>query len=271
MDYLQQLARIARSAGDAILEVYDGDDFGLTIKEDDSPLTRADLAAHHLILSALGEMAPDLPVLSEESDPIAFEERTTWKRYFLVDPLDGTKEFIRRNGEFTVNIALIEGGVPTQGVVFAPAKDVLYGGNKANGIAFVERRGHRKNIATRPVTDPLLVVTSRRHDGKSTKNFLAMLKKHFKSVETTSMGSSLKSCLVAQGVADLYPRLGTTSEWDTAASQAVVEAAGGRVVDGALRDLRYNTKAETLNPFFYVIGDPGFDWGHLLMSVDMDS
>lgn len=275
--YLEDMSAIARQAGAAILEVYGEEDFGVETKDDDSPLTRADLAAHQIIVERLGKIAPDVPVLSEEADNISFDERRGWQRFFLVDPLDGTKEFISRNGEFTVNIALIEEGVPVQGVVFVPVKDVLYTGDQLNSTsAHVERGGEVKTIQVRNLSgrmragDPLTVVASRRHGGDALVACMAVIEEYFSQVETTNMGSSLKLCLVAEGEADFYPRLAPTAEWDTAAAQAVVEAAGGRVVDTAFRDLRYNTKEDILNPYFYVLGDTGFDWEKVLAGVQVD-
>ncbi len=271
MSYLDELAQIARNAGQAILEVYGEEDFGVETKDDDSPLTRADLAAHRIIVASLNELAPEIPVLSEESDDIPYETRSTWTRYFLVDPLDGTKEFINRNGEFTVNIALIEDGVPVQGVVFVPVKDVLYAGDQTSDTAYVETAEGRTAISIRAVASPLTIVASRRHGGEALTACLEVLGRHFDDIDTTNMGSSLKLCLVAEGKADLYPRLAPTSEWDTAAAQAVVEAAGGRVVDTDLQPLRYNTKANILNPFFYVLGDTAFDWQAILSQVEISS
>lgn len=266
---LDLMAELARRAGAAILDIYSEDDFGIETKTDDSPLTRADLAAHRIIVDGLESAYPDIPVLSEESDAITWDDRKTWKRYFLVDPLDGTKEFINRNGEFTVNIALIDEGVPVKGVVFVPVKDVMYVGDQEAGTASVTRDGSTTAITTRIVepSHPLIVVASRRHGGEALQACLDVLHRHFDETDTTNMGSSLKLCLIAEGEADLYPRLAPTSEWDTAAAQAVVEAAGGLVVDVALDPLRYNTKENILNPFFYVLGDRDFDWLGILSEV----
>lgn len=275
-DMVAALSAISRRAGDAILEVYDREDFGIETKDDDSPLTKADLASHDIIVGALAEAFPDVPVLSEEDADISFEERGKWSRYFLVDPLDGTKEFISRNGEFTVNIALIEHGVPVAGVVYVPVKRVLYGGlNGEDKFAFKVEGDVEREIKVRQLEErlqngePLTVVASRRHGGENLAKCLSVLDDAFGEVESRNMGSSLKLCLVAEGEADIYPRLAPTSEWDTAAAQAVVEAAGGKVVDVALERLRYNTKPALLNPFFYVLGDPDFDWDSILSRVDV--
>lgn len=268
-ELVEVMSEISRTAGAAILQVYSEDDFGVQTKADDSPLTRADLAAHNIIVSELARQVPDIPILSEESDDISYDERRSWHRYFLVDPLDGTKEFISRNGEFTVNIALIDEGVATLGVVYVPVKDVLYTGDQHEMTATVTRDKATQQISTRTLdqNSPLTIVASRRHGGDALQSCLKVLHEHFSDIETTNMGSSLKLCLIAEGRADLYPRLAPTSEWDTAAAQAVVEAAGGRVVDTSLAPLRYNTKEDILNPFFYVLGDSQFDWHRVLKDV----
>jgi 3'(2'), 5'-bisphosphate nucleotidase len=275
-EMLEALITIARDAGAAILEIYGREDLGVESKSDNSPLTAADLAANHVILAGLKAVAPRVPVLSEEDEALPFSERQLWTRYFLVDPLDGTKEFISRNGEFTVNIALVDDGVPVLGVVYVPVLNVLYAGFSPAGqppVAFVERDGNRQKIQVRPLAprlaagQPLAVVASRRHSGPEMALCMASLAKHFAKVETVNMGSSLKLCLIAEGAADLYPRLAPTSEWDTAAAHAVVGAAGGEVVDADLEPLRYNRKAGLLNPYFYVLGDKTFDWRSVLLNV----
>lgn len=259
-ELLDPVSAIARAAGAAILEVYERDDHGVQYKDDASPLTLADLAAHERIVAGLHGLAPQLPVLSEESAGIAWSERRTWERYWLVDPLDGTKEFINRNGEFTVNIALVERGVPVLGVVFAPVYDVLYCGAVPFG-AWKERAGVREAICTVPVRKDqrrLRVVASRRHAGAELGAWIDRLQQRFPELELLNMGSSLKICLVAEGSADLYPRLAPTCEWDTAAAQAVLEAAGGALTDTAFAPYRYNAKEDLLNPHFLAFGDPGF-------------
>lgn len=247
--YLQPLVIIARQAGAAIMAVYQSGETGQTSKADNSPLTLADLAAHRVIVDALNRLTPNIPVLSEEAADIAYAERSKWTRFWLVDPLDGTKEFIKRNGEFTVNIALIENGEPTLGVVYAPVLDTCYYG--AHGSAFVQRG----DAVPQPITaqphvagQPIKVVASRSHSDERTTALLKQLGDH----QCISMGSSLKLCLVAEGVAHFYPRLGPTMEWDTAAAHAVVNAAGGTVCDLNGNDLRYN-KADLHNPEFLVM------------------
>jgi 3'(2'), 5'-bisphosphate nucleotidase len=257
---LDELLRLARQAGDAILKIYNTD-FEVEHKQDNSPLTEADLASHRTIVSALERLTPDIPVLSEESSQIPFETRQGWQQYWLIDPLDGTKEFVKRNGEFTVNIALIEAGRPTLGVVYAPVLNRLYYGSIDNGAWRQDGEGAATSIQvfTRR-RQPVRVAGSRSHAGDSLKRYLDNLGNH----QLVSMGSSLKLCLVAEGEADLYPRLGPTSEWDTAAAQAVVEAAGGKVTTLDLQPLRYNTKDSLLNPHFLVFGDTTEDWSAYL-------
>jgi 3'(2'), 5'-bisphosphate nucleotidase len=254
---LDNVLRIARAAGDAIMEIYEREDFSVETKADHSPLTAADRAAHELICAELARLTPTTPVWSEESAAIPFEERSQWTEFWLVDPLDGTKEFIKRNGEFTVNIALIRDHIPVLGVVRAPARDVDYYASRTAGAW---RRGGNQApepiAVKRPAARPARVVGSRSHRGASLEHFLDCVGPH----ELVPMGSSLKLCLVASGEADVYPRLGPTSEWDTAAAQAVVECAGGVVVDLHGRPLRYNARAEVLNPYFVVYGDPEPDW-----------
>lgn len=274
-ELLEGIQAICREAGAAILDVYQRADHEVETKADDSPLTAADRAAHDIIVAGLRRLAPDIPVLSEESDAPGYDVRRKWSRYFLVDPLDGTKEFINRNGEFTVNIALIDDGAPVAGVVFVPVKDVLYAGwrGEDTSMAFVERGGTRQPIKTRALKPrlrdgaPVTVVASRRHGGDALAPVMDALARHFTHVDTANMGSSIKLCLVAEGEADFYPRLAPTSEWDTAAAHAVVLAAGGKVVDTHFVPLRYNAKEDILNPFFYVIGDPTFPWEDVLGEV----
>lgn len=257
---LDPVIALARRAGGEILRVYDAD-FTVEHKEDKSPLTEADMAAHDAIDEGLAELTPGVPVLSEESAAVPFAERRTWRRYWLVDPLDGTREFVKRNGEFTVNIALIEDGHPVLGVILAPVTGLCYFACRGCGAYRAGRDGAAQAIRVRPLDRGRLVVAgSRSHAGESLAAFLDRLGGY----ELVSMGSSLKSCLVAEGKADLYVRLGPTSEWDTAAAQCVVEEAGGRVTDTAMRPLRYNTKESLLNPDFFVSGDPEFDWSQYL-------
>ena len=262
---IEYVIGISRQAGDRILDIYQSDEFGVAYKDDNSPLTKADMASHRSIIAGLAELTPDIPILSEESATLPWAVRKSWQRYWLVDPLDGTKEFIKRNGEFTVNIALIERGEPILGVVNVPDLDILYGGSRAGG-AWKIVKDERVPIKTSTVhtgQKELRVVASRSHRSEELEAWLARVEKKFPGAELVSMGSSLKICLVAEGKADIYPRLGPTCEWDTAAAQAVLEAAGGKLVDDKFRIYRYNTKDSLLNPYFYAIGDPVFNFQNL--------
>ncbi|MGQ9426947.1 3'(2'),5'-bisphosphate nucleotidase CysQ [Gilvimarinus sp. F26214L] len=264
------VVQLCTEAGEAILEVYNrSQGFDVDTKADDSPVTEADLAGHAILAQGLPELLADTPVLSEESALPRYEERRKWHRYWLVDPLDGTKEFVSGNGEFTVNVALIEQGVPVLGVVHVPVLQTTYTGTRGMG-AVKHEKGlahaiHVRSIAARQTArQPIELVASRRHGAEAVDELLGRVSEALGPVETKNMGSSLKLCLVAEGEADLYPRLAPTSEWDTAAAQAVVEAAGGVVVDPNFEVLRYNTKEDILNPHFYVIGDQSYDWRRLL-------
>ena len=246
---------IARAAGAVIMDVY-RQDFAVEHKDDRSPLTQADLAAHRIIVAGLEKLTPDVPVLSEESASLPWSERQAWTRYWLVDPLDGTREFVKKNGEFTVNIALIENHEPVFGVVYAPALDELHYGERGRG-AFARLGDDDAALKTRcPALSPLRVAASRSHLDERTAALLARLGE----IETQSMGSSLKFCRIAEARIDLYPRFGLTSEWDTAAAQALVEAAGGVVLMLDGQPLRYNTKDSLLNPHFIVLGDARLPW-----------
>jgi len=248
-ELMLKVVEVSKQAGQAIMDIY-VKDFDVEIKDDKSPLTAADLAAHQLIVAALAEITPDIPVLSEESRAIDWETRKSWHKYWLVDPLDGTKEFIKRNGEFTVNIALIDGNDAVMGVVFAPVLDTVYYGGRELG-AF-KQIGDEPPAAIKTQvhngTETWKVVGSRSHIGEGMQTFLDELGDY----EMVSMGSSLKFCLVAEGSAHMYPRLVPTSEWDTAAAQAVVEAAGGSVKNLDGTPFLYNAKEDLLNPFFIV-------------------
>jgi 3'(2'), 5'-bisphosphate nucleotidase len=254
--FAEAIAEIAVTAGQAILEIYE-QDFEVTQKVDASPLTQADLASHRIICESLARLTPDIPVLSEESSDIDYDTRADWPQYWLVDPLDGTKEFINRNGEFTVNIALIRYHNPVLGVVHVPVSGATYSGMVGKWASKHGQDGVMRHVAIRkPCADPPVVVGSRSHANPRLAEFLDKLGEY----ELVSMGSSLKFCLLAEGKADFYPRLGPTSEWDTAAAHAVVLAAGGRVVTLDGKPLRYNTKKSLLNPEFLVIADADRDW-----------
>jgi 3'(2'), 5'-bisphosphate nucleotidase len=260
---LPQVVELARRAGDVILSVY-GQQFEVTSKADQSPLTLADMRSHEIIVQGLAALTPDVPVLSEEASDIPFEVRRRWARYWLVDPLDGTKEFVSRNGEFTVNIALVTANSATLGVVHVPVSDTTYSG--VHGAGAFRRAGSAAPEAIRvrvPAASPLRIVGSRSHRGDTLDQYLPRLEPY----ELVAVGSSIKFCLVAEGSADFYPRFGPTSEWDTAAAQAVVEAAGGCVLRTDGLPLSYNTKSQILNPHFIVFGDSSRDWlGELSLS-----
>lgn len=248
---LNDVERIAREAGEAIMSVY-ARDFTVEEKADNSPLTEADKAAHDVIVKGLEALAGNIPVLSEENTE-GFAGVDADGRYWLVDPLDGTKEFIKRNGEFTVNIALIENGKAVLGVVVAPVLDVAYLAAEGVGAFKVEGDGERQQIRAggKPQAgDAYRVVGSRSHPSPDLADWLESLGPH----DMVPMGSSLKLCLIAEGVADVYPRLGPTCLWDTGAAQAVVEQAGGRVETLEGQPLSYAEPSEHLNPHFVVAG-----------------
>lgn len=259
-NYLEPVERIAREAGQAILRIYRSD-FTVTDKADGSPVTAADHAAQEVILRELSRVTPHIPVLSEESASAEYAQRAGWTYFWLVDPLDGTKEFISRNGEFTVNIALIERDAPVLGVVHVPVRDITYSACRGAGAFKRSAEAARASIrvAARDSKRPIRVVASRSHTKRADTEFLARIGDH----EVVSIGSSLKFCLVAEGAADVYPRLGPTMEWDTAAAQAVVEVAGGRVVGPDNRPLRYN-KSSLRNSWFIASGAGGEDWTRFL-------
>jgi 3'(2'), 5'-bisphosphate nucleotidase len=262
LDMLEEVEVIAQEAGAAIMDIY-ARDFSVHIKDDKSPLTEADAAAHEVITQRLERLQPVLPILSEEAVG-DFSGADSSGCYWLVDPLDGTKEFIKRNGEFTVNIALIENGRPIVGVVYAPALNVAYLAAKGLGSSKVEADGVRApiRVAEHSEGSSWRVVGSRSHAGDSLTAFLQQLGAH----ELISMGSSLKFCLVAEGKADVYPRMGPTSLWDTAAAQCVVEQAGGGVIQLTGEPLSYAKPSAVLNPFFIVHGKSAVNWADFIQS-----
>lgn len=241
---------IARAAATDILAVYEGA-FAVQHKDDHSPLTAADLAAHRRIVAGLQALTPEIPVLSEESNAIDIAQRRSWSRFWLVDPLDGTREFIKHNGEFTVNIALIEDGIAIFGVIQQPVTGGLWHGTRGEG-AFRRAGDADAMIRVRkPATSPLRIAASRSHRDPRTQALLDALV----GSEASACGSSLKFCRIAEGELDLYPRFGPTSEWDTAAGQAILEAAGGAVLDPRGRPFRYNQRDTLLNGDFIAFGD----------------
>jgi 3'(2'), 5'-bisphosphate nucleotidase len=261
---IDPVVSLAAEAGRAILEVY-ATDFDVQEKDDQSPLTQADLASHRVIMQGLAKLTPDIPVISEEAGLPDFDERGLWNPYWLIDPLDGTKEFVKRNGEFTVNIALIENHQAVFGVVHVPVRNSTYSGCRGVGAELRTNGEEPRPIGVaRESATPVRVVGSRSHRGASLDQFLQNLG----DFEMHPTGSSLKFCLIAEGAADVYPRLGLTSEWDTAAAQAVVEQAGGVVLELDGNPLSYNNKSDILNPHFLVAGPMDYDWLKILGNYD---
>ena len=252
LDLLKNIISISIEAGKAILEIYNTH-YNIEYKEDKSPLTDADKKSNDIICTYLKENFPTIPLLSEEGKRIAYEKRSRWPKFWLIDPLDGTKEFIKKNGEFTVNVALIENGHPVLGVIYLPVKDELYYGAESVGAfkvinaskyKFDEMKTATKKLPLKPKEDGVVtVVVSRSHFSKETQAFIDQLKNEYKTVKTVSAGSSLKLCLVAEGTADVYPRLAPTMEWDIGAGQAIIEASGGRVYfHESDKNVTYNKK-----------------------------
>lgn len=246
------LMAIAKEAGAAILSVYEKD-FEVEYKDDRSPLTEADRLSHERIVEGLAALDASIPVLSEEGKDIPYEERVNWQRFWLVDPLDGTKEFVKRNGEFTVNIALIEQGYPVLGVIYVPVTDVLYYGEAGKEAVKIASGSMPQTLAVRkPESGAITIVESRSHPSPELESFMSELQQKYSSIDRISKGSSLKFCAVAEGSAHLYPRMGPTMEWDTAAGQAIVEAAGGSVK--WLNGERVHYNKEILRNDFFIVG-----------------
>jgi 3'(2'), 5'-bisphosphate nucleotidase len=257
---LPAVLALVEEAGAAIMAVY-ATRHDVEYKADASPITRADRAAHDILSEGLVRLTPAIPVLSEESEAShAYAVRSQWRQLWLVDPLDGTREFISRNGEFTVNVALIRDHRPVLGVVAAPALGVIYYAAAGHGAFRRSDDGPPEAIEVRRAASPLVVVGSRSHRGDSLDAMLSRIGPH----ELRPMGSALKFCLVAEGSADFYPRLGPTSEWDTAAAQGVLEVAGGAVIRLDGRPLDYNARDTILNPEFLAYGDRSRSWTELL-------
>jgi len=251
IDLAHALMPTVASAGRAVMQIYDGA-FAVEHKADDSPLTLADLESQRIILEGLRRLTPEVPVLSEESAQAPWDERRRWRELWVVDPLDGTREFVKRNGEFTINIALIVEHEPVLGLVAAPAQGLLYWGAAGAGAFARHRNAPAMRLHTAAPAAPLRVVGSRSHPSPATAHYLARLGPHV----MTGVGSSLKFCLIAEGKAELYPRFGPTSEWDTAAGQAVLEAAGGQVTRLNRERLLYNCRASLINGDFIAFSDP---------------
>lgn len=251
--FLEHLVSLSRLAGQEIMKIYNSP-FQVNYKEDQSPLTKADLAANEIICRGLKEIL-DIPILSEENILIDYNERKKWEHFWIVDPLDGTKEFINRNGEFTVNIALIKKNKPILGVIYVPAADIVYFASEFFGC-YKKTKNLKpnliKNLKNTKKADKLIVVGSRSHESEEFKEFLTKNIDPYKEVEIKKIGSSLKFCLVAEGIADIYPRFGPTKEWDTAAGHIISKMAGKQVVNyNTKKELIYNKK-ELINPNFLV-------------------
>lgn len=251
---LTPLIDAVKKAGEAILEIY-ATDFDVEIKGDNSPLTAADQAANAVLMDYVAANTPEIPVISEENKEVDYEERKDWNRFWLIDPLDGTKEFVKKNGEFTVNIALIENGAPTLGVVYQPTTNTFYIGLSGQAAYKIDADGVEtviKNETHYSKRDAVIVVASRSHLSDEVVAFVDDLKEKGKSVEFLSAGSSLKFCLVAEGKAHVYPRLGPTMEWDTGAAHAVALGAGLNVLHAETNEPLLYNKQNLLNPFFIV-------------------
>ena len=265
---LPSVIEVARSAGQLILEIYEKKDYEEYTKSDDTPVTSADLAAHKLISQRLSELTPDIPVLSEEAADISLEKRSQWDRYWLVDPLDGTQEFIARSGDFATIIALIEHNKPVMGVVYGPVSGVTYYAYDGKGAwkipdlnDSVKIKTHRHELPNQPIA----MAISRRQD----INRITSRMSPKWNYDLVPLGSAaLKACLVAEGAVDCYLRLGPTGEWDTAATQCIVEEAGGRILSTHLEPLSYNERETLENPNFIVLGDADLPWEEILQSKD---
>ena len=245
-EIIQGVIALTRQAGSAIMEVYKSE-FDIHIKDDNSPITAADMKANAIITDGLKEINPEIPILSEEGREIPFSERSKWETFWLVDPLDGTKEFIKKNDEFTINIAVLKKNQPVFGVVFAPALDILYWGSQDRGaFKSISGNSHKPVAVNSQLSDPVQIAGSRSHPSIKMNAFTSQFEKY----EIKPMGSSLKICLVADGSVHFYPRLGPTMEWDTGAAHAVLRAAGGEIIKyGTYEPLKYN-KRNLLNPEF---------------------
>ncbi len=254
---LVAVKELAQLAGQAIMDIYEtSQEQPIEYKGDGSPLTEADKVANNIIVQGLAQLTPDTPILSEEGTDISYTERVSWERYWLVDPLDGTREFIQRTGDFTVNIALIEKQHSVLGVVYVPVTNVCY--YAARTLGAFKQQGDKSAVihVTRELPEKIRIVASRLHAKERLTPLLEKIPMH----DIDYVGSSLKFCLIAEGKADLYPRIGLTSEWDTAAAQCIVEQAGGSVIDLYGLPLHYNVRDSLQNPYFLVIGNKQINW-----------
>ncbi|MCZ2367663.1 3'(2'),5'-bisphosphate nucleotidase CysQ [Vibrio diabolicus] len=265
---LPQVIEIARSAGQMILEIYEKKQYEAYTKSDETPVTSADIAAHKLITERLSELTPDIPVLSEEDAEISLEQRAQWERYWLVDPLDGTQEFIARSGDFATIIALVDNNKPTMGVVYGPVSGVTYYAYSGKGAWKIPDMSDSVKIHTHKHEQPgqsIAIAISRRQD----INRITSRMSSAWNYDLIPLGSAaLKACLVAEGAVDCYLRLGPTGEWDTAATQCIVEEAGGRILSTQLEPLSYNERETLENPNFIVLGDADLPWNEILQRKD---
>lgn len=268
MDDLQALLEVAkataRKAGKKVLELYDTGDYKSYSKEDSSPVTSADYASHEIITESLSQATPDIPIMSEEQANASLEERKDWKRYWLIDPIDGTQEFVAQSGDFGVNIALIEDNQPVIGVICWPVAETLYYASKNKG-SFKESPKEDKQIFVRQFEDPLkdeiLLAISRRQPLERVMSKMDSSRRY----KTLPLGScSLKSCLIAEGKADLFLRIGVTGEWDTGAPQCIIAEAGGSILSVDFQPLTYNLRTSLINPDFIVLGDQRVDWQNII-------
>jgi len=259
----EDIFQIAREAGNEILDVYQGDDFQVEIKSDKTPLTIADKKSNHIIVKGLQEIFPEIPILSEESRRIPYHERKKWKYLWIIDPLDGTKEFIKRNGEFSINLALIKNSVPIFGILYIPVKEILYFASKGYGAYKKDRRTdniklptNRKDKKNEKSNDMVKrIIFSRSHYTEETKHFVERIKKQFSRIHMISAGSAMKMAYLAEGKADIYPRLAPTMEWDIAAGQIILEESGGKLLDFYKRTPLIYNKKDLINPWFLAIGN----------------
>ncbi|EKZ9010204.1 3'(2'),5'-bisphosphate nucleotidase CysQ [Vibrio alginolyticus] len=265
---LPQVIEIARSAGQMILEIYEKKQYEAYTKSDETPVTSADLAAHKFITERLSDLTPDIPVLSEEDADISLEQRAQWERYWLVDPLDGTQEFIARSGDFATIIALVDNNRPTMGVVYGPVSGVTYYAYNGKGAWKIPDMSDSVKIHTHKHEQPeqsIAIAISRRQDINRITNRMSSAWNY----DLIPLGSAaLKACLVAEGAVDCYLRLGPTGEWDTAATQCIVEEAGGRILSTQLEPLSYNERETLENPNFIVLGDADLPWNEILQRKD---
>ncbi|EKO3861185.1 3'(2'),5'-bisphosphate nucleotidase CysQ [Vibrio harveyi] len=265
---LPQVIEIARSAGQLILDIYEKKQYEAYTKSDETPVTSADIAAHKLITERLSELTPDIPVLSEEAADISLEQRAQWERYWLVDPLDGTQEFIARSGDFATIIALIDNNKPTMGVVYGPVSGVTYYAYNGKGAWKIPDMSESVKIHTHKheqLGQNIAIAISRRQD----INRITSRMSNAWNYDLIPLGSAaLKACLVAEGAVDCYLRLGPTGEWDTAATQCIVEEAGGRILSTQLEPLSYNERETLENPNFIVLGDADLPWNEILQHKD---